>query len=454
MEIRTVALNKKFPSRDKGGNDVIAVKDFDLTIEDGELMGLLGPSGCGKSTMLYLLAGLKEATSGNIYFDNEDVTNLEPERRGIGLVFQNYALYPHMTVYKNIEFPLTNLRVEEAKKSLLLEREAMIRKFLEKPEEIKDVILSVKDEKGRIQRKAAAEELALHFEITLNLAKELLSLGLEQEDNPEERTKSLIAESFARSEAETKALAEKGFAVNEAFQLLQNGETILEKRRLTREERDALIREVARLVQIETLLNRKPAELSGGQQQRVAIARALVKKPRILLLDEPLSNLDARLRIQTREEIRRVQQMTKITTLFVTHDQEEAMSICDRICVMKDGEESQIGHPQEIYRNPRSLFVAKFLGNPPINLFRGRIEDGALYIGEEKILETPNIPDQDVDVGIRPEGFKMPQEIEERAQVLTLNVEQVLTQGRDLTLVCSSPEAESESLKAIIDSDL
>ena len=167
-----------------------------------------------------------------------------------------------------------------------------------------------------------------------------------------------------------------------------------------------MVRNVAKLVQIEELLDRKPGQLSGGQQQRVAIARALVKKPRVLLLDEPLSNLDARLRIQTREEIKRIQTETKVTTLFVTHDQEEAMSICDKIVVMKDGKIEQVGQPQDVYDNPESLFVATFLGNPPINVFKGKIVKKKLYIGDEAILSTKNdIKDQDVYIAIRPEGF-------------------------------------------------
>ena len=158
------------------------------------------------------------------------------------------------------------------------------------------------------------------------------------------------------------------------------------------------------MVSLEELLDRKPRELSGGQQQRVAIARALVKMPRVLLLDEPLSNLDARLRLQTREEIRRIQRETKITTIFVTHDQEEALSISDLIVVMKEGILQQIGKPQEVYDQPANLFVAKFLGTPPINVFSGKVTDGQVKIGEETVL-LADLPDQEVTVGIRPEGL-------------------------------------------------
>ncbi len=289
MKVVLKNLTKKFPSRrGKRRGEVTAVDNFSFEIPDGKLVGLLGPSGCGKSTILNLLCGLERPTSGRIFFGEDDVTDLPAEKRGVGMVFQNYALYPHLTVLQNILFPLENL-------------------------------------KG--------------------------------------------AEKLSRAEMRSRA--------NEA----------------------------ARLVQIDELMDRKPGELSGGQQQRVAIARALVKMPRILLMDEPLSNLDARLRLQTREEIRRIQRETKITTVFVTHDQEEAMSISDVIVVMKEGVVQQIGKPQQIYDDPVNLFVAKFLGTPPINVFRGSVKDGRLWIGGEDILGVSGVSDREVYVGIRPEGL-------------------------------------------------
>ena len=265
MKVVLQNLTKRFPNRNKKiKEDVVAVSDFSFEIPDGELIGLLGPSGCGKSTTLNLICGLQKPTSGRIFFGEDDVTDLPPENRGVGLVFQNYALYPHLTVRQNILFPLQNLKGAERPS-----KEEMLRRALE----------------------------------------------------------------------------------------------------------------AAKLVQIDTLMDRKPSELSGGQQQRVAIARALVKMPRVLLLDEPLSNLDARLRLQTREEIRRIQRETGITTVFVTRDQEEAMSISDRIVVMKDGVVQQIGRPQDVYDSPVNLFVAKFLGTPPINVFEGEVRGGLLRLG-------------------------------------------------------------------------
>ncbi len=332
MKVTLENLTKKFPGFQKKQPDVVAVNDVSLEIPDGKLIGLLGPSGCGKSTTLHLLSGLQKPTSGKIYFGEDDVTALPPENRGVGLVFQNYALYPHLTVLQNIIFPLQNLKGKD---------------------------------------------------------------------------------------------------------------------KLTKEEMYQKAAEVAKLVQIQNLLDRKPNELSGGQQQRVAIARALVKMPRILLLDEPLSNLDARLRLQTREEIRRIQNETGITTIFVTHDQEEAMSISDMIVVMKDGVIHQMGKPQEVYDDPVDLFVAKFLGTPPINVFSGKVEGGYLYIGSERILETSGIADQPVTVAIRPEGFVLSE-----TGALTCNLGRVEIMGRDVSIVCSHCDCENADIRAIISSDI
>ena len=207
--------------------------------------------------------------------------------------------------------------------------------------------------------------------------------------------------------------------------------------------------EAARLVQIEKLVDRKPGELSGGQQQRVAIARALVKMPRVLLLDEPLSNLDARLRLQTREEIRRIQKETGITTVFVTHDQEEAMSISDRIVVMKEGVIQQTGRPQEVYENPVNLFVARFLGTPQINLFEGRVERGQLLIGEEAVLSVRGVEDQPLTVGIRPEGFLLRED-----GPLSLDLVRVEVMGRDISVVSTSAVSINPTVRSIIDAEM
>ena len=220
------------------------------------------------------------------------------------------------------------------------------------------------------------------------------------------------------------------------------------KDKLTHQQMADMALEAAKLVQIEELMDRKPKELSGGQQQRVAIARALVKMPRILLLDEPLSNLDARLRLQTREEIRRIQKATGITTVFVTHDQEEAMSISDLIVVMKDGVVQQIGKPQAVYDSPVNLFVAKFLGTPPINVFDGEVKDGHLYIGEEAVLAVPGVADQSVTAAIRPEGFTLSE-----TGALSCDLSRVEVMGRDISVVSTHPKSQNVTIRSIISAE-
>jgi len=364
MEVRIENLTKAFTSQK--GPEVIAVNNMSFVIPDGKLVGLLGPSGCGKSTTLYMIAGLHKPTEGTIFFGDEEVTNVPPEHRGIGLVFQNYALYPHFTVRQNITFPLDNVRPK-----------------------------------------------------------------------------------------------------------------------LSKQDKEAIAHEMARIVDIEPYLDRKPKELSGGQQQRVAIARALSKRPKVLLLDEPLSNLDARLRLQTREEIKRIQRETGITTVFVTHDQEEAMSISDIIVVMKDGIVQQIGEPQSVYDEPGNLFVAKFLGSPAINIFDGEIkknvlfvegvklEEGEIYkkpfVLEEKIelprqldekgnpigevqyeTKTTEVLDRKVKVGIRPESFRLNQE----KGLISIRKHYIEHIGRDISIVGEIDGQSASHVKVIIPSEL
>lgn len=456
MEIRLDDLTKKFEGNAKKNiPETIAVNNLKITIKDGELMGLLGPSGCGKSTTLYMLAGLKDPTSGEIWFDDEDVTHLAAEKRGIGLVFQNYALYPHMTVYKNIAFPLTNLKVLENKKNFIVEEGNKIIEVLKDPakliETIKGSAIS-----GVIKKNSSVFAICEKYHISQYVAKKLYSFNLHVEKNPVNKANSLISKYEQIIAKERAKEANRGFGITDEGLIIKDGNLVKVVRKLYKDEIDSMIREVARLVQIEDYLERKPAELSGGQQQRVAIARALVKKPRVLLLDEPLSNLDARLRLQTREEIKRIQRETKITTVFVTHDQEEAMSICDDIVVMRNGVAMQQDKPQEVYRNPNCLFVAKFLGNPPINVFKGRIKDHKVMIGDETILTSDKLADnKSIYIGIRPEGFLFGNQVSEEEKVLTLKVDQIQTMGRDLSLICSSENhIGKEKIKIIIDSDL
>ena len=310
MRIRLENLTKRY-------QEVTAVDHLNLEIEDGDLVCLLGPSGCGKSTTLSIIAGLEQATEGSIYFDEENVGGLEAEERDIGMVFQDYALYPHMTVQENIAFPL---KMQGWKK------------------------------KDRIEK----------------------------------------------------------------------------------------VKEAAKMLQIEEYLKRKPGKLSGGQQQRVAIARDIVKNPKILLLDEPLSNLDARLRIELRDEIRRVQKQLGITTIFVTHDQEEALSISDKILLMEKGKISQYSSPKEMYMEPQNVFAAKFLGNPPMNFVPGeKVEDGiCLLLGDENVIVKRGTVHEagelkgNVCVGIRPEALELCSTEEEEA--ISGVITGIQTLGKDM----------------------
>lgn len=317
MEIRIENLTKAY-------GDFKAVDSMNLCVSDGDLVGLLGPSGCGKSTTLFMLAGLTEPTGGKIFFGDREVTKIPPEDREIGLVFQNYALYPHMTVAENIMFPLINRKVNKVE------------------------------------------------------------------------------------------------AREQAF-------------------------EMAKLVQIDGLMDRKPKALSGGQQQRVAIARALVKKPSVLLLDEPLSNLDAKLRIETREEIRRIQQEVKITTIFVTHDQEEAMSISDKIAVMERGVLKQYEAPQNMYLNPDNLFVAQFLGMPQINTFDVEVKDNTILCNGLVLRKNCDISDGKYIAGVRPESF----EINKGDNEVIAN--SIRMTGRDLLIHFG---VGSDELRVLVHSDL
>ncbi len=454
MEITLKHLTKKFPSDPKRNKpDTVAVNDLNIVIQDGGLIGLLGPSGCGKSTTLYMISGLKQPTEGEIWFGDEEVTHLAPEKRGIGLVFQNYALYPHMSVFDNVAFPLTNLKVVTTKKVFDLLKVDSLLKILEDPKTLIDVINS-SSYKDKITKDGASRAIISHYHVVTSIAISLYKYRIHEEADYQAKLNDIIANLKAKKEKIEAKLQANNIKINDKYEVLDdNGKPVSVKRNLTKDEIDALVQEAARLVQIEDYLDRKPSEISGGQQQRVAIARALVKKPKVLLLDEPLSNLDARLRIQTREEIRRIQQETGITTVFVTHDQEEAMSICDQIVVMKKGVEQQCDHPQEVYRNPKNLFVAKFLGNPPINVFEGTVKDHKVIVNNEVVFESDKLTeDKDVYVAIRPEGFLT--ETDNKDYSITIHVDQVITMGRDMSLICSHPSLSGDQIKIIVDSDI
>lgn len=274
-------------------NGVQAVFDFNLEIEDKEFIVFVGPSGCGKSTTLRMIAGLEEISEGNLYIDGELMNEVSPKNRNIAMVFQNYALYPHMTVFDNMAFGLKLQKVD----------------------------------KNEIKKK---------------------------------------------------------------------------------------VERAAEMLELTNLLDRKPAALSGGQRQRVALGRAIVREADIFLMDEPLSNLDAKLRVQMRTEISKIHDQLDTTTIYVTHDQTEAMSMASRIVVMKDGYMQQVGTPEEIYDTPANIFVANFIGSPPMNFFNGKVINSKIQVGNDDIPVTDEQKEalkayegKEIIVGIRPESFSV-----------------------------------------------
>ncbi len=286
------------------GKDVKAVDDLNLEIKDKEFMVLVGPSGCGKTTALRMVAGLEETTGGDIMIGESRVNDTPPKDRDIAMVFQNYALYPHMNVYDNIAF---GLRLRE----------------------LKGIFWQVAN-------------------------------------------------------------------FNEAKRV--------------RGDIDSRVREVAKMLDIDQYLHRRPKELSGGQRQRVALARAIVRKPKVFLMDEPLSNLDAKLRIQTRAELIRLHRSLGITTIYVTHDQVEAMTMGQRIAIMKDGKLQQCDQPEKVYKSPANKFVAGFIGSPPMNFMEAKISDGMVDAGDFKLPLPDSHPAKKmngkaVTMGIRPEAI-------------------------------------------------
>ena len=294
-------------------NGTHAVRGIDLEILDGELTVFVGPSGCGKSTLLRMIAGLEEITSGDLMLDGSRINDVEPAHRDVAMVFQNYALYPHMTVRRNMSYALQNRKVPKA-------------------------------------------------------------------------------------------------------------------------EIDRRVVEAARMLQLDELLERKPAQLSGGQRQRVAMGRAIVREPKLFLFDEPLSNLDAQLRAQMRVDIRKLQRQLRVTSIFVTHDQIEAMTVGDRLAVLNNGELEQIGTPMEVYSKPASEFVASFIGSPRINIVSGEVKAGTLHVDGFELPGFSQISDQPVKVGIRPEDFVL-----ESTAKISLQIDLVEELGSDELLYCVSP---------------
>ena len=448
-------LNKIYP------NKVQAVFDFNLEIQDKEFIVFVGPSGCGKSTTLRMVAGLEDITSGELYINGALVNNVAPKDRNIAMVFQSYALYPHMTVYGNMAFALKlrkiprpiyepNEEVKELearrdelfkevaslnrklkKKSddvLVEQRTAIYHQIYELQDEIESKLVQVvgRDELNikrlnkqieKLNKETSKNENLLNkYSAELEKEKSVEETSLDEKGMKKHQEKledlqfavSLLNNDIERNNNQVKILAEN------LTNLESNNVPLCKERHLTKKEIDIEVNKAAESLDLLKYLFRKPAALSGGQRQRVALGRAIVRKPKVFLMDEPLSNLDAKLRVQTRSEIIKIHKRVGATTIYVTHDQTEAMTMADRIVIMRDGYIQQIGTPTEVYDNPANKFVGGFIGSPAMNFLKGRVlKDKFIVEGEKNFeikLEKEHVAllkeydGKEVYLGIRPEA--------------------------------------------------
>ena len=360
------------------------VDNLDLTIENNAFVTLLGPSGCGKTTTLRMIAGLETPTTGKItigdrvVFDSDKGINIPPNKRKVGFLFQNYALWPNMTVYENISFGLSNVKEEMPKIDFEAKNNARLAEILSAPQDVVKVLDECKDKTGKLNEKKAVIKLIDAFTISQYTAKKLVGYHLET-------GKDVSAE--ARALADKAAAAVKANNLNENYEFTSGGKTVREVRKLTKEEIDLSVRRVSRIVKISMFMDRYPAELSGGQQQRVAIARTLAPEPSVLFMDEPLSNLDAKLRLEMRYELQRLHVETGSTFVYVTHDQMEAMTLSTNVCLINNGVLQQYEPPLTVYGHPNNLFVADFVGNPSINFIEAKGSQNADGVFELTILD-------------------------------------------------------------------
>lgn len=390
-------LNKIYPGK------VQAVFDFSIDIADKEFIVFVGPSGCGKSTTLRMVAGLEEISSGELYIDNEYMNNVEPKDRNIAMVFQSYALYPHMTVYENIRFALKLRKIkfpiyEKNDSQELVEIRAQkkeirkkIRKVLRKSKksnlqgglrEERDSLYGKlfdldEKEKSLLVQKVGIDDYQIYL-----LDHNINALSRIYEKNVARMASHPKEEAALKSKNDQLEKSISGMKEKLAY-LKENEVPLFKLRKPTREEMDLEINKIAEQIDLVPYLQRKPAALSGGQRQRVALARAMVRKPKVFLMDEPLSNLDAKLRVQTRNEIKKLHKAVGATTIYVTHDQIEAMTMADRIVIMKDGYIQQIGTPHEVYNDPANKFVGGFIGSSPMNFINAKYSQGKFIVDKK-----------------------------------------------------------------------
>ncbi|HRX08824.1 MAG TPA: ABC transporter ATP-binding protein [Candidatus Limiplasma sp.] len=350
-----------------------AVDALNLVIEDNAFVTLLGPSGCGKTTTLRMIAGLETPTSGRItidgvpVFDSEIGINISANHRKVGFLFQNYALWPNMTVYQNISFGLSNIKESMPEVDWVARKAARLAEILAKPQDLLALLRDAYRQNDKSDTDKAMLRLIDTYEISRFSAKEILNLNLHSASDALETAKSAAVRQQAVVDRQKEQAKASGTELSDTFEILQSGQIKRRDRKLTGEEIDLIVRRVARIVKIGMFMGRYPSELSGGQQQRVAIARTLAPGPKVLFMDEPLSNLDAKLRLEMRSELQRLHLQTGSTFIYVTHDQMEAMTLATKICLINNGVLQQYAEPMTVYNTPENLFVADFVGNPSIN---------------------------------------------------------------------------------------
>ena len=384
-----------------------AVDHLDLEIADNSFITLLGPSGCGKTTILRMIAGLETPTTGQIkigdrvVFDSDAGINVPPNKRKVGFLFQNYALWPNMTVYQNISFGLSNIKEEMPVVDEGAKTTSELIKALRSGKKIVELVEECRDKRGKLDTEKVYLKFIDAFTLSIYTAKTLYGYKIHEASDPEKAAKDKAGELFDKLEETKKAYEAKGQSLNENFEVTEGGKVRMENRKLTKEEIDKSVRRVSRIVKIGMFMNRYPAELSGGQQQRVAIARTLAPEPDVLFMDEPLSNLDAKLRLEMRYELQRLHVETGSTFVYVTHDQMEAMTLATKICLINNGVLQQYAAPLEVYNHPKNLFVADFVGNPSINFIDAKgsqTEDGKVELIALDGIRLKFVPKQPVDI--------------------------------------------------------
>lgn len=435
------------------------VDNLNMTIEDNSFVTLLGPSGCGKTTTLRMIAGLETPTEGKILindvpvFDSEKGINVPASKRKVGFLFQNYALWPNMTVYQNISFGLKNVKEELPLYSFDAKNTVRKIEILKKPKDLLLIISESYDKHGKFQKDRAELKVIDKFLVSMFTARDLLNLKIQDAEVPADVIEAAIVALEAELVEINAKLEKRGLTYNEQFQLVKGEEVVVKKRRLTKEEIDLRVREVSRIVKIGIFMDRYPNELSGGQQQRVAIARTLAPEPEVLFMDEPLSNLDAKLRLEMRSELQRLHLTSNSTFVYVTHDQLEAMTLATKIALLENGILQQYEKPLTIYEQPRNLFVADFVGNPSINFIEaeGKFKAGKFEIsfwnGKYNAVFTPA---EKVDYKKKLEEMEEEKELEK----ITYSVEKSNTDKLfDYEIHVDEEEVDLEEEKELTDND-